>query len=127
MNKGWIKVSRDIQNHWLWEDKPFSKGQAWVDLIMIANHDDIKAPYKGEIIVCERGTVNRSILSLSKRWGWSRDKTAKFLRLLQADNMITVNATKHRTTITIENYGKYQDKVATNKATNRQQTDNKPT
>ncbi|MBR5583144.1 MAG: hypothetical protein IKW21_01300 [Lachnospiraceae bacterium] len=130
MEQGWISVYRRLQDHWLWEDKPFSKGQAWIDLIMLANHEDKKISYKGEIITCKSGDVNRSILQLSKRWGWGRDKTRKFLALLEADGMVTVNATKHRTTITIENYGVYRHKPATKRqpngnqsATSRQQAD----
>lgn len=127
---GWIKIDRQLFEHWLWEDKPFSKGQAWIDLIGLANYEDGKTPYKGKVIICRRGTVNRSISFLAKRWGWSRDKTRDFLNLLQSDNMIHVKATTHQTTITLENYGKFQDSVTTNPTTNRQQTsqptDSKP-
>lgn len=123
MEQGWISVYRRLQDHWLWEDKPFSKGQAWIDLIMLANHEDKKIPYKGEIITCKSGDVNRSIQQLSARWGWSRDKTRKFLTMLEADGMVTVKATTHRTTITIENYGVYRHKPTTK----RQQNGSKPT
>ena len=40
--QGWVSVHRQIQNHWLWTDKPFSKGQAWIDMLMLANHVDNK-------------------------------------------------------------------------------------
>lgn len=39
---GWIKIHRDILYHEIWSDKPFSKGQAWIDLILLANHSDNK-------------------------------------------------------------------------------------
>lgn len=123
MLQGWIPVYRQIQENWMWKEKPFSKGQAWIDLIMLANYEDKKMPYRGEVITCERGTVNLSILELSDRWGWSRDKTRRFLKLLESDGMVTVKATTHRTTITIENYAIYND-VPT---TNRQPIDSKPT
>lgn len=123
MKQGWVPVKRQIQEHWLWKDKPFSQGQAWIDLIMLANYEDTKMPYKGEIITCERGTVNLSISYLANRWGWSRDKTRRFLKLLEKDGMVTVKATTHRTTITLENYSIYNDVPATK----RQQIDSKPT
>ena len=107
--QGWVAICRAIQEHWLWTEKPFSKGQAWIDLIMLANYEDKKMPYKGKVITCERGTVNLSISFLADRWGWSRHKTRDFLKLLEADNMVTVNATTNRTTITIENYALYND------------------
>lgn len=72
--KGWIYLHRSLVDHWLWNDKPFSKGQAWVDLLLLANYEDVKIPYKGEVVTCERGVVNRSITFLADRWGWSRKK-----------------------------------------------------
>ena len=123
---GFFKIDRQIFDHWLWEDKPFSKGQAWVDLVGLANYEDGKTPYKGKIIACKRGTVYRSISFLAERWGWSRDKTRSFLNLLESDGMVIINATTHQTTITLVNYGKFQDKPATDSSTNRQQTDSKP-
>lgn len=113
MAQGWIAICRQLQEHWLWEEKPFSKGHAWIDLLMLANYEDKKIPYKGKIITCERGTVNLSILFLAERWGWSRHKTRDFLTLLENDKMVTVNATTNRTTITIENYALYNDVPAT--------------
>lgn len=78
-------------------------------------------------MTCERGTVNKSILYLAKRWGWSREKTRNFLHYLELDGMLRVNATTHRTTLTLVNYGKYQDTPTTNRTAKRQQTDSKPT
>lgn len=123
---GFFKVDRQIFDHWLWEDKPFSKGQAWIDLIGLANYEDGKTPYQGKVITCKRGTIYRSISYLAERWGWSRDKTRSFLNLLESDGMVTIKATTHQTTITLVNYGKFQDKPATDSSTNRQQTDSKP-
>ena len=119
MAGGYIKLHRDIMDHWLWQRKPFDEGRAWVDLILLANHATTRAPYKGEIIEFERGTVNRSITWLAERWGWSRDKTRRFLRLLERDQMVTVDTSTHRTTITIEKYAFYQDGRATDKATDK--------
>lgn len=119
---GFIKIDRQLFDHWLWNDKPFSKGQAWIDLIGLANYKDSKTPYKGAVVTCERGTVNRSISFLAKRWGWSREKTRTFLGLLESDSMIVLNPTTNHTTITLLNYGKFQDLPTTNQATNRQRT-----
>lgn len=120
---GWIKVDRCIMDHELWEDKPFSKGQAWIDLILLANYKDKKQMYKGDVVVSKRGEVGRSILWLSNRWGWSRHKTRDFLNFLETQGMIVVDATTSRTTITVENYSKYQDAPTTK----GQQKDNERT
>lgn len=118
--EGYIKLHRSIQEHWLWEQYPFSFGQAWIDLLLLANHEDSKVVYKGEVIDCKRGTVNRSISWLADRWKWSRDKTRRFLSLLESDGMCEVVATTNRTTITLVNYGVFQDSPTTNNATSRQ-------
>lgn len=126
-DNGWIKIDRAITSHWMWEEKPFDKARAWIDLILLANHKNEKIPYKGEVITCKRGDVCRSILFLSDRWGWSRNKTKRFLNSLESDGMVFVNATTNRTTITIVNYGKYQDKRSTNGATRGQRVDSERT
>lgn len=113
-----LKLDRGILDHWLWTKKPFSEGQAWIDLLLLANIADKKTSYKGKIITCKRGDVNYSITWLAERWKWSRDKTRNYLRLLEDDGMVTLNATTHRTTITIVNYGDFNDSVTTKNTTN---------
>ena len=58
---GFLKLSRRITDHWLWTDKPFSKGQAWIDLLLLANYEDGKKITDGKVIDCKRGDVNVSI------------------------------------------------------------------
>lgn len=117
MADGWVKLYRNIQDNWLWKDYPFSIGQAWIDLILLANYEEKKMLYKGEIITCERGTVNLSVTALAERWHWSRKKTRSFLKSLESDGMVTTKCTTHRTTVTIANYGKFQDSGTTNDTT----------
>ena len=122
--KNFFPLSREIMTHWLWKYKPFSKGQSWIDLLLLANFEDKKRPYKGEVITCKRGDVNLSISELSQRWGWSRETARRFLRLLESDGMVTVNATKHRTTITIENYSNFNNSCVTDDTTDVQPASN---
>lgn len=117
MEKGYITINRKLQNHWLWDDKPFSKGQAWIDMLMRARHTEEKKLVRGELLVRNRGDVCCSLSYLAKEWGWSREKVRRFMAMLESDGMITLHATTHDTTITIENYDKYQFKRTTNEAT----------
>lgn len=119
---GYFKIDRQIFDHWLWDDKPFSRGQAWIDLIGLANYEDGKTLYRGKVVSCERGTVYRSISYLADRWGWSWEKTKNFLSSLESDNMVKTKTTTNLTTITLMNYGKFQDVPGTNSATNREPT-----
>lgn len=114
---GYIKLDRKIMESFLWTDKPFAYGQAWVDLLMLANWKDTKELYQGQLRNRKRGTVSCSKKWLADRWGWDRKKVTKFLAILQRDEMVTTDGTTHGTTITIENWGKYQGQGTTNGTT----------
>lgn len=90
--ESWIKVFRNIEKSWLWEEKPFSKGQAWIDLLLLAKfRDESFISRRGNLVEGKRGNVYKSISSLADRWGWSRKKVDHFFNQLEADNMIKVN------------------------------------
>ncbi|MCP4760771.1 MAG: hypothetical protein GY870_03250, partial [archaeon] len=36
--EGWVKIHRQICENPLWTAEKFSKGQAWTDLFLLANH-----------------------------------------------------------------------------------------
>jgi hypothetical protein len=117
---GYVSIHRSIMDHWIWRDKPVSKGQAWVDLILLANYKAEKFSYKDKVVEGKRGSVYRSITYLAERWGWGRDKATRFLRQLEGDGMIVLNITTHQTIITIVHYGDYQGNTATSAASDRQ-------
>lgn len=124
---GWVRVNRKIIDNWLWEDKPFSRGQAWIDLIMMANHKDNKFPFCGEVVMVQRGSLVTSELKLMNRWGWSKSKVRLFLNLLQNDAMIVKITDRKKTTINIVNYSVYQDIETTEEPKkNRKKTDSRP-
>lgn len=106
--KGWIKLHRKIQDCWIWSDKPFDKGRAWIDLLLLAMHRDKKLLINDELLTVERGSFMTSILKLSERWGWSRNKTTRFLNELENEQMLHTKRTPKGTLLTIENYGIYQ-------------------
>lgn len=118
---GWQKVYRDITKHWLWEDKPFSRGQAFIDLLLMVNHQDKKILFNGDLVEVKRGSKITSLRKLSEEWGWSTKKTKKFLELLEKDNMITVKSDNKKTLITIENYSLYQDSGNTKETEEKQE------
>ena len=115
MGNGWIKLFRQITDSWVWtSDEPFDRRSAWIDLLLLANHEEHKTVYKGDVITCKKGEVNRSIKWLGQRWHRSRWWVNTTLKLFEKDGMIKVNATTHQTTVTIVNYGKFQDSPTTN-------------
>ena len=123
--QGYIKLYRQIIENPIWLIKPFSEGQAWVDLLCIATFDKgfIKSK-NGQIIQLKRGDCGYSILSLSKRWGWSRGKVTRYLSLLNEQKMIQQKTDGKLTIISIINFDKYQNQTTndtTNDTTNGQQ------
>lgn len=110
MDKGWIKLSRGIKDNLVWQDKPFSKGQAWIDLLLSVNHADKTILISGNARKIKKGQCWTSEKKLAERWGWSRNKVRHFLNLLKVQGMVTTESTSNGTALTIVNWGKYQDK-----------------
>lgn len=107
--QGWIKTYRSICEHWLWQDKPFSKGQAFIDLMLLANHADNKMLDDSSLTLVKRGELLTSIRILCERWGWSNTKVKKFLNVLEEDKMIVSKSDRRKTVITICNYDEFQN------------------
>lgn len=109
MAQGWISIHRQLQSHWLWDDKPFSKGQAWIDMLLLANHSDNKFLLGNELLEVKTGSFVTSELKLMDRWGWSKAKVRAFLTMLEQDGMIIKKTDRKKTTIFIEKYSVFQD------------------
>ncbi len=111
--QGWVSVHRSLQSHWLWVDKPFSRGQAWIDILLLANHQDNKFLLGNELVEVEQGSFITSEVKLMERWGWSKSKVRSFLKLLESDEMLIKKSDTKKTTLTVVNYKHYQDKKTT--------------
>ena len=116
--KGWVSIHRSIYDNWIWnDDEEFDKRSAWIDLLLMVNHEDKKVLMDGNLEVVKRGQRITSIRKLCTRWRWSRTKVNNFLKLLEKDNMIQLKIEPHKkTVITIVNYNFYQDDNKSKKA-----------
>ena len=122
MNDGWIKLHRSIMDHPLYHAEPFTRLQAWVDLLLMANIDRRVMLVRGVRIEVERGQVVQSKDYLAGRWRWSRWKVARFFNLLEDEGMILQHSSTIISQITIVNYDNYQDKRTESAQQNAQQT-----
>ena len=113
-DKGYIVLYRDIREHWIWRDPERLK--AWIDLIMMVNHEDKKILFDGSLLKVKRGSTITSIRILAEKWGWSQGKVARFLDVLESEQMITQKRSTKNTAISIENYGFYQGRKNKNGA-----------
>jgi len=93
----------------VWQDKPFSKGQAWIDILLMVNYERGKAYFRDAVYDVERGQKITSELKLADRWGWSRTKVRRFLNDLEMEQMLIVKRDNRKTVIEVANYSKYQD------------------
>lgn len=112
---GWIKLYRKLRESEIWKEKPFSSGQAWLDMML-------RADYNGDT----RGTFNESVRELAKAWGWSKSKVHRFLVKLTKNEMISVlfervgqQPGQQAGQVTILNYDKYQGSWDSNRDSNR--------
>lgn len=87
-----IKIPREIQDEPFWQIKPFDKGRAWIDLIILAN---------------DNGDIDITLRNLAKKWGWDRRTVKGFLEALEQGKKLSIKYTKVGTAITIKNYEEY--------------------
>lgn len=97
-----------MTNHPIWNDKPFARGQAWLDLIFLASWKEGHFIKRGVKVTQDVGMVATSMKGLSGRWGWSRGKVLRFLEYLKTERQINIKINNVTTLITIRNYSKYQ-------------------
>lgn len=111
-SKGFIKIDRNLLKHGVWYMDVFSKGQAWIDLLLNAHFEDGNFYSKKGLIYYKRGDCTFSIANLMRRWQWGRWKVRHFLEILEENGMITKHYEKGTyLCITIKNYEKYQGKI----------------
>lgn len=106
-NTGWIKLNRNLAEHWLWQDAERLKW--WLDLLMMASWNDRKVLHDTHLVTLRRGQMIASAASLAKRWNRSRPTVMAYLNMLEHENMISRKLLYRQTLVlTICNYDDYQ-------------------
>jgi hypothetical protein len=116
---GWIKVYREIENHWI--SKDLRRLGWWIYLLYKASYEDNKVLVGSRLIELKRGQLIISLSALEKRFEASRPTVLKFLELLEQEKMVTRCVYQKVTILTICNYDDYQgvgQKEVTNMETN---------
>lgn len=127
MDNGWIKLHKKITQSDIWFLEPFTKAQAWVDLLLSANFKDSTISVRGNIIKVKRGQLAWSEVTMSKRWAWSRNKTRRFLNWLKTEQMVKQQKNRQTSITTIVNYNLYQETIQQTEQQTIQQKDNRKT
>ncbi len=106
---GWIKLHRKIQDSVGYFSEPFCRNMAWIDLILLANHEYNYFVFRGIQVNIERGQTGYGVEKFCERWKWSRGKVERFLKSLEKENKIVRQKNNVTTLISIVNYHFYQD------------------
>ena len=123
MNRGYIKLWRSSVDNPLYFLEPFTKWQAWCDLLILANHKPNTINVRGNMVFVDRGQVAAGEVFLAERWGWSRNKIRRFFVTLEKTGNLKQQKSHILSIYSIENWEKYQ----ASDTTERQQKDNRKT
>lgn len=107
--QGWISLHRKIQQSAIYPKGKFTKYEAWIDLLLMANHKDGQVVIGNDVFDIKRGQLIRSIRSLANKWKWSPNKVRRCLKMFEDLNQIRTKSVQKATQITICNYESYQD------------------
>lgn len=118
MATGYIKLYRSSLNDPLYLKEPFTKWQAWCDLILLAYFAPAEFFVRGIRVKAKRGCVYKGTLELADRWKWSRGKVERFLSYLVTDKRISIQKSNVISCVSILNYEKYQQNESTNESAN---------
>lgn len=115
----YIYLDRSLAEHDVWLSEPFTKGQAWVDLLMLANHTDSIVTIRGIEVEVKRGQVLAGGYFLANRWKWSRNKVRRYIDSLRRRQMVNHQKNNVCGIISIINYDARQKKRVTKRTTRR--------
>lgn len=108
IKKGWILIHRKLRETDLWNQERFTRGQAWIDLLLRANHEDKEVNIRGNILNVKRGQVLAAQRYLAKEWKWHFTTVTNFVTYLVKHDFIDYRKSTVCSVITIKNFSKYQ-------------------
>lgn len=108
MDEGWIKIHRKVLYHPMYYAEPFTRMQAWFDLLLLASRLPNVLYIRGNRVEIKPGTVAKSKEYLCGRWRWSRGKVNRYLDMLENEGMIVQQKSRVITCISIPKFEYYQ-------------------
>jgi hypothetical protein len=72
----WIKLHRKVTKNSIWTNEKFTRGQAWIDLLITAEYNT--------------GILLNTQSYYCKRWKWTRSKVSRFFKYLLDEKMIRI-------------------------------------
>lgn len=110
---GWIKLQRDIMDHWIAQDNEYLA--VWIRMLAEANFETQTKMFNGQVITVGRGQFIFGLDSYAEKTKVSVMRLRRLVDLLEKHQMINRVKSSKYSLISIVNYDKYQ-------ADNRQTT-----
>lgn len=104
----WVKVNRNLLDQPFWNEKPFSKGHAWIDILLTVHWKNGYDWVGGRKRLAHPGQKWITVRSLAERWGWNKSAVERFLAKLTETDRVTLTGTAYGTLLTLKNWGLYQ-------------------
>ena len=121
---GWIKLQRDIMEHWVAQDCEYLS--VWIRMLSEANFENRTGMFNGQIVKITRGQLVFGLDSYSEKTKVSVMRLRRLIKLLEDDGMINRVVKAKYSIITILNYDKHQhdnrQETSTEQAENKQAT-----
>jgi hypothetical protein len=106
---GWIKIDRNITEHWLWSDE--KKLKWWLTILIDVNYSDRRMALGYKTYEVKRGQSPNSIRTWASIFKTGTKSVVRFFDMLEEDGLIrrgTIGSGKHSTTlITVCKYDSY--------------------
>ena len=109
LRRGFIKLWRSSVDNKFYFTEPFTRWQAWVDLLLLTQHKEYTITIRGISVIIKKGQVAVAEETLAQRWKWSRNKVRRYLAQISAK---TIQQTIHQNSLnkTIETTTIFKDK-----------------
>ena len=107
--RGYIKLHRQITENELYFSQRFTRMQAWIDLLLLANYKPSTVFIRGIEIRLKPGQLCYSQETLAKRWRWNRKTVSTFLSMLSQRKMLDTKMNNITSVISIRNWNWYQE------------------
>ena len=116
--KGWIKLHRQIQGHWVFENESYFR--AWIIILMEVNHSEKKVLIGSSLFDVNTGQSLNSLDAWASKFGkgWTKQKVRTFFTLLKNEKMINTQNERKTTRLTVCNYSTYQTEQHDNNTQN---------
>lgn len=105
--EGYIKLPKGVFYDPSFQGEKYSRREAFLDLILMANLEPSDMQFRGETIHVGRGELSCSIRSFAAKWGWSVGKVHSVFKEFENEHKIERRTEHSICLISIVSYGDF--------------------